>query len=107
MNCDSENLFSGFFSLCGLYIVVDGLLFFFPCVCMCRYVRILGAFYLRLTGIDVDVYRYLEPLYNDYRKLRLKLGDGRMFPGFFPIFYFSSCLFSFCCSILYSLLSGI
>lgn len=28
------------------------------------------AFYLRLTGIDTDVYRYLEPLYNDYRKLR-------------------------------------
>lgn len=41
-----------------------------------RYVRILGAFYLRLTGTDIDVYRYLEPLYNDYRKLRRKLGDG-------------------------------
>lgn len=43
----------------------------------CRYVRILGAFYLRLTGSDIDVYRYLEPLYNDYRKLRQKLADGR------------------------------
>ena len=42
----------------------------------CRYVRILGAFYLRLTGIDTDVYQYLEPLYNDYRKLRRKLSDG-------------------------------
>ncbi|KAG9130816.1 hypothetical protein Leryth_016961 [Lithospermum erythrorhizon] len=41
-----------------------------------KYVRILGAFYLRLTGTDVDVYRYLEPLYNDYRKLRLRLSDG-------------------------------
>ena len=41
-----------------------------------RYVRVLGAFYLRLTGTDVDVYRYLEPLYNDYRKLRRKLADG-------------------------------
>jgi hypothetical protein len=40
-------------------------------------VRILGAFYLRLTGTDVDVYRYLEPLYNDYRKLRRKLPEGR------------------------------
>jgi pre-mRNA-splicing factor 38A len=40
-------------------------------------VRILGAFYLRLTGTDVDVYRYLEPLYNDYRKLRQKLPEGR------------------------------
>ncbi|CAF1700912.1 BnaC03g22780D [Brassica napus] len=42
-----------------------------------KYVRILGAFYLRLTGSDVDVYRYLEPLYNDYRKVRQKLSDGR------------------------------
>ncbi|KAL1219478.1 Pre-mRNA-splicing factor 38 [Cardamine amara subsp. amara] len=42
-----------------------------------KYVRILGAFYLRLTGTDVDVYRYLEPLYNDYRKVRQKLSDGR------------------------------
>ncbi|XP_018472645.1 pre-mRNA-splicing factor 38 [Raphanus sativus] len=42
-----------------------------------KYVRILGAFYLRLTGSDVDVYRYLEPLYNDYRKVRQKLADGR------------------------------
>lgn len=42
-----------------------------------KYVRVLGAFYLRLTGTDIDVYRYLEPLYNDYRKLRLKLADGQ------------------------------
>ncbi|KAL0422068.1 UNVERIFIED_CONTAM: Pre-splicing factor 38 [Sesamum latifolium] len=42
-----------------------------------KYVRVLGAFYLRLTGTDVDVYRYLEPLYNDYRKLRQKLNDGK------------------------------
>lgn len=38
--------------------------------------RVLGAFYLRLTGTDTDVYQYLEPLYNDYRKLRRKLADG-------------------------------
>lgn len=42
-----------------------------------RYVRVLGAFYMRLTGTVTDVYQYLEPLYNDYRKLRRKLGDGR------------------------------
>lgn len=42
-----------------------------------RYVRVLGAFYLRITGSDTDVYQYLEPLYNDYRKLRSKLADGR------------------------------
>ncbi|XP_058727349.1 pre-mRNA-splicing factor 38-like isoform X3 [Vicia villosa] len=41
-----------------------------------KYVRILGAFYLQLTGSDTDVYHYLEPLYNDYRKLRRKLADG-------------------------------
>lgn len=34
-----------------------------------RYVRALGAMYLRLTGTALDVYRYLEPLYNDYRKV--------------------------------------
>ncbi|XP_074310470.1 pre-mRNA-splicing factor 38-like [Silene latifolia] len=42
-----------------------------------KYVRILGAFYLRLTGTDTDVYLYLEPLYNDYRKLRMMNQDGR------------------------------
>lgn len=41
-----------------------------------KYVRILGAFYLRLVGKPTDVYQYLEPLYNDYRKLRQKLPDG-------------------------------
>lgn len=41
-----------------------------------KYVRILGAFYLRLVGKPTDVYQYLEPLYNDYRKLRYKRPDG-------------------------------
>jgi len=35
-----------------------------------KYVRALGAFYLRLTATAVDCYKYLEPLYNDYRKIR-------------------------------------
>eukprot|EP00938_MAST-03A_sp_MAST-3A-sp1_P004129 g4129.t1 len=35
-----------------------------------KYVRALGALYLRLTGKAVDIYTYLEPLYNDNRKLR-------------------------------------
>jgi pre-mRNA-splicing factor 38A len=35
-----------------------------------KYVRALGAFYLRLTAPAVDCYKYLEPLYNDYRKIR-------------------------------------
>ena len=35
-----------------------------------KYARVLGAFYLRLTCSPLDCYKYLEPLYNDYRKLR-------------------------------------
>lgn len=41
-----------------------------------RYVRALGAFYLRLTGTAVDCYKYLEPLLNDYRKIRMQRRDG-------------------------------
>lgn len=36
----------------------------------------LGAFYLRLVGRALDVYNYLEPLYNDYRRVRTRLADG-------------------------------
>ncbi|KAG5674901.1 hypothetical protein PVAND_004846 [Polypedilum vanderplanki] len=35
-----------------------------------KYIRALGAFYLRLTAPAIECYKYLEPLYNDYRKLR-------------------------------------
>lgn len=35
-----------------------------------KYLRALGAFYLRLVGDAKDIYKELEPLYNDYRKLR-------------------------------------
>lgn len=35
-----------------------------------KYVRALGAFYLRLVGNSVDIYKYLEPLYIDYRKMK-------------------------------------
>jgi pre-mRNA-splicing factor 38A len=35
-----------------------------------KYMRALGAFYLRLTGSPVDVYKTLEPLLLDKRKLR-------------------------------------
>jgi pre-mRNA-splicing factor 38A len=41
-----------------------------------KYVRVLGAFYLRLTGRPAEVYQYLEPLYNDYRKVRRRLTSG-------------------------------
>ncbi|XP_046549382.1 pre-mRNA-splicing factor 38A-like [Haliotis rubra] len=35
-----------------------------------KYVRALGATYMRLVGTSLDCYKYLEPLYYDYRKLR-------------------------------------
>ena len=38
-----------------------------------KYVRALGAYYLRLTGTSLDCYKYLEPLLNDYRKIRYRL----------------------------------
>jgi len=41
-----------------------------------KYVCVLGAFYLRLTGKATDVYKYLEPLLSDYRKIRVKNATG-------------------------------
>lgn len=41
-----------------------------------KYVRALGANYMRLVGNSLDCYKYLEPLYNDYRKLRRQNRDG-------------------------------
>ncbi|KAL3286309.1 hypothetical protein HHI36_000818 [Cryptolaemus montrouzieri] len=42
-----------------------------------KYVRALGAFYMRLTGNSLDSYKYLEPLYNDNRKLRRQNRDAQ------------------------------
>lgn len=41
-----------------------------------KYVRALGAYYLRLTGTSLDCYNYLEPLLNDSRKLRRQNRSG-------------------------------
>ncbi|XP_041064107.1 pre-mRNA-splicing factor 38A isoform X1 [Cetorhinus maximus] len=41
-----------------------------------KYVRLLGALYMRLTGSAIDCYKYLEPLYNDYRKVKRQKRDG-------------------------------
>ncbi|KAJ3163950.1 hypothetical protein HDU88_006119 [Geranomyces variabilis] len=41
-----------------------------------KYLRALGAFYLRLTGTAVEIYRYLEPLLLDFRKLRRRNISG-------------------------------
>nr|CAG4635736.1 EOG090X0DXI [Artemia franciscana] len=42
-----------------------------------KYVRALGAYYMRLTGTSVDCFKYLEPLLNDYRKIRLQNKQGQ------------------------------
>ncbi|NWT81442.1 PR38A factor, partial [Lanius ludovicianus] len=41
-----------------------------------KYVQMLGALYLRLTGTAIDCYKYLEPLYNDYRKIKYQNRNG-------------------------------
>ena len=41
-----------------------------------KYLRALTAFYIRLTAKPVNVYKKLEPLYSDYRKLRVRNPDG-------------------------------
>lgn len=41
-----------------------------------KYVRLLGAVYLRLTGRPMEIYQYLEPVLNDFRKVRLRQIDG-------------------------------
>ncbi|KAK7604713.1 hypothetical protein V9T40_005899 [Parthenolecanium corni] len=42
-----------------------------------KYVRALGAFYMRLVGSSLDIYKYLEPLLADWRKLRRQKRDGQ------------------------------
>lgn len=42
-----------------------------------KYVRALGALYMRLTGSSLDCYKYLEPLFNDNRKLRRQNKQGK------------------------------
>lgn len=42
-----------------------------------KYIRALGLFYLRLTGVPSSrVYKILEPHLEDYSKLRIRLNDG-------------------------------
>ena len=43
-----------------------------------KYVRALGAFYLRLTGRPAEIYEQIEPMYNDFRKLRFRTPTGWM-----------------------------
>jgi pre-mRNA-splicing factor 38A len=41
-----------------------------------KYLRALGAYYLRLTANAEEIYELLEPLYNDYRKLVFRSTKG-------------------------------
>ncbi|XP_048220090.1 pre-mRNA-splicing factor 38A-like [Perognathus longimembris pacificus] len=41
-----------------------------------KYVRLLGALYMRLTGSATDCYKYLEPLYNDYGTIKRQNRNG-------------------------------
>ncbi|KAJ2557833.1 hypothetical protein EV175_001109 [Coemansia sp. RSA 1933] len=41
-----------------------------------KYLRALAALYFRLTQPPKDIYSRLEPLYSDYRKLRVRTSDG-------------------------------
>ncbi|XP_023242510.1 pre-mRNA-splicing factor 38A-like [Centruroides sculpturatus] len=43
-----------------------------------EYARALGAVCMRLVGTSLDCYKYLEPLYNDYRKLLRKNRSGAL-----------------------------
>lgn len=40
--------------------------------CFPRYLRALAAYYVRLTFDPVNVYEVLEPLLDDYRKIRFR-----------------------------------
>ncbi|EDR23447.1 pre-mRNA-splicing factor 38A, putative [Entamoeba dispar SAW760] len=41
-----------------------------------KYVRAIGAFYLRLVGSSKECYQFIEPLYYDYRPLKYRV-DGK------------------------------
>lgn len=41
-----------------------------------KYVRLLAALYVRLTARPAEVFSYLEPLYNDYRRVRVRDAAG-------------------------------
>jgi pre-mRNA-splicing factor 38A len=52
------------------------ILLVFICVQQFKYLRLLGAFYLRMVGTPIDIYTHLEPLYTDYRKVAYRDMQG-------------------------------
>ncbi|KAJ3134236.1 hypothetical protein HK100_003748 [Physocladia obscura] len=51
-----------------------------------KYLTALAAFYLRLTFKSVDVYKYLEPLLLDKRKLRMRDAQGNYYLSYMDEF---------------------
>ena len=51
-----------------------------------KYLSALAAFYIRLTFEPVDVYKTLEPLLSDFRKIRRRTKDGGYFLTYFDEF---------------------
>lgn len=43
-----------------------------------KYLRALGSFYLRLIGDAAEIYKCLEPMLADYRKLRVRQLEGKV-----------------------------
>jgi pre-mRNA-splicing factor 38A len=41
-----------------------------------KYLRILGCMYMRMVGKSEEIYKTLEPLYNDYRKVIFRSSQG-------------------------------
>jgi pre-mRNA-splicing factor 38A len=58
-----------------------------------KYLTALAAYYIRLTSKAKDVYLQLEPLYVDYRKLRIRNSDGSFKAIYFIIKF--NCFFIF------------
>ena len=71
--------------------------------CHFRYVRALGAMYMRLVGTSMDCYNYLEPLYNDYRKIRRKNKMGSKLFNPYLSNYLHRKVFSRCTVLWYPL----
>ena len=40
-----------------------------------KYVRLIGAFYLRMMGDSKECYEMIEPLYYDYRQVKLRIDE--------------------------------
>jgi len=59
-----------------------------------KYLTALAAYYIRLTSKAKDVYLQLEPLYVDYRKLRIRNSDGSFKAIYFIINF--NCFLFFC-----------